>query len=291
MATLTPEQQAAVARAQARIGATQAPRPAAPARPRDMRPEPAQRQQEASTTSTQTSTARSAQTTARSAQSFPYEMERLKAEAERAKIEVERLRAKEAAGELDLKEQQSLNASRAILMAYGETLYRNARAGGYEPTTPRNRIASLASGLPIMGENLADFIRDPVSERGVTGERRFTEGALRTATGAGGPKEERPQTTRNYFPTPWQSRDPEARQDFLRTRLEQLRTSGRVAGPALGPGAKATIEELSTPPKARKSETSSKSLPRVRNDADFNALPSGKNIQFIDPNGDIRTKP
>ena len=289
MATLTPEQQAAVARAQARIGATQAPRPSAPAQPRDMRPEPARRQQEASTTSTQTSTARTAQTTAQSAQSFPYEMERLKAEAERAKIEVERLRAKEAAGELDLKEQQSLNASRAILMAYGETLYRNARAGGYEPTTPRNRIASLASGLPIMGENLADFIRDPVSERGVTGERRFTEGALRTATGAGGPKEERPQTTRNYFPTPWQSLDPEARKDFLATRLEQLSTSGRVAGPALGPSARATISALSSPPKKRKDESASTKLPRVKNNADYAALPSG--TKFIDPDGNTRTKP
>jgi hypothetical protein len=216
-------------------------------------------------------------------------MERLKAEAERAKIEVERLRAKEAAGELDLKEQQSLNASRAILMAYGETLYRNARAGGYEPTTPRNRIASLASGLPIMGENLADFIRDPVSERGVTGERRFTEGALRTATGAGGPKEERPQTTRNYFPTPWQSLDPEARKDFLATRLEQLSTSGRVAGPALGPSARATISALSSPPKKRKDESASTKLPRVKNNADYAALPSG--TKFIDPDGNTRTKP
>ena len=268
-----------------------APRPAAPAQPRDLRPAPAQRQQEASTVGTQTSTARTAQTTAQSAQAFPYELEKLKAEAERAKLEIERLRVKEASGDLELKEQQSLNASRAILMAYGEALYRKARTGGYEPTAFRNRAAALASGLPLVGEDLADFIRDPVSERGVTGERRFTEGALRTATGAGGPAVERPQTTRNYFPTPWQSRDPEARQDFLNTRLEQLRTSGRVAGPALGPRAKATIEELSTPPKARKSETSSKSLPRVRNEADFNALPSGKDIQFIDPNGDIRTKP
>ena len=265
--------------------------PAAPAQPRSMRPAPAQRQQAASTVSTEVGTARTGQTIAQSAQTFPYDLKRLQAEAEKARIEVDRLKAKEASGDLELKEQQSLNASRAILMAYGEALYRKAREGGYEPTTPRNRAAALASGLPLVGEDLADFIRDPVSERGVTGERRFTEGALRTATGAGGPKEERPQTTRNYFPTPWQSRDPEARQDFLRTRLEQLRTSGRVAGPALGPGAKATIEELSTPPKARKSETSSKSLPRVRNDADFNALPSGKNIQFIDPNGDIRTKP
>ena len=266
-----------------------APRPAAPAQPRDLRPAPAQRQQAASTVSTEVGTARTGQTIAQSAQTFPYELEKLKAEAERAKIEIERLRAKEASGDLELKEQQSLNASRAILMAYGEALYRKARTGGYEPTTPRNRVAALASGLPFVGEDLGDFIRDPVSERGVTGERRFTEGALRTATGAGGPAIERPQTTRNYFPTPWQSRDPEARQDFLNTRLEQLRTSGRVAGSALGPQAKATIEALSAPPKARKSETSSKSLPRVKSDADFNALPSG--AKFIDPNGDIRTKP
>lgn len=261
--------------------------PAAPAQPRDMRPAPARRQQEASTTNTQTSTANTAQGIAQKAQTFPYEMERLKAEAEKAQIEVARLRAREAAGELDLKEQQSINAARAILMAYGETLYRKARTGGYEPTSMRNRAASLASGLPVMGENLADLIRDPISEQGTTGERQFTEGALRTVTGAGGPKEERPATVRDYFPTPWQSQDPEARRHLAGTRLAQLGTAGQVAGPALVPSAKATIAALS----ASRRAPAQKKLPRVRNNADFDALPSGKNIQFIDPNGDIRTKP
>lgn len=259
-----------------------APRPAAPSR--DLRPEPAQRQQAATTVSTEVGTRRTGQTIAQSAQSFPVELARQKADAEKAQIELDRLKKREAAGELDLKEQQSINAARAILMSYGETLYRKARAGGYEPTSMRNRAASIASGLPVVGENLGDFIRDLISEQGITGERQFTEGALRTVTGAGGPKEERPQTVRDYFPTPWQSQDPEARRHLAETRLAQLGTAGQVAGPALVPSAKATIAALSAPRRA----PAQKKLPRVRNNADFDALPSG--AEFIDPNAQQKDK-
>ena len=72
-----------------------------------------------------------------------------------------------------------------------------------------------------------------MSEKGATGEEQFTEGALRAVTGAGGPKEERPLTKSQFFPTAFQSANPELRQRLGQIRASELATALRIAGPAL----------------------------------------------------------
>lgn len=268
-----------------------APRPAAPAQPRDLRPAPAQRQQAASTVSTEVGTARTGQTIAQSAQTFPYELARAKTDAEKAKLELAALNKKLKEGGLDLKEQQALSAARATLMAYGELLYRDAKNKGYDPSSLGNKFSSALSVIPFAGNSLSTQVLDPISLQAKKGKQQFTEGALRTVTGAGGPAGERPETTEQYFPTPWENVNAKTQRGMDELRLAQILGSSRIAGPAVAPQTSALISRLSAPPKKRGASPPPPNLPRVRNDAEYDALPSGKKIQFIDPNGDIRTKP
>ena len=169
-----------------------------------------------------------------------------------------------------LTEQQSIGAARANRMLQGEKLYQEAITQGYDPTTPRNKLASLAEAVPVIGHPFADFVRNPVSEKGATAEEQFTEGALRAVTGAGGPKDERPLTKSQFFPTAFQSANPELRQRLDQIRASELATALRIAGPAL----------------AKRTDTA---LPRIQNDADYARLPP--NTTFIDPQGKRRVKP
>lgn len=153
------------------------------------------------------------------------------ADAERAELET--LRFKYQKDFPELKEAQSVAAARAILMEEGNTLYEDAVSKGYEPSKLGNRVTNMLDGIPVVGRGMADLIRSPVAERAVLGQDVFTEGALRTVTGAAGPKEERPQTKIQYFPTPWQSDDPQLRNKLSALRRRQLETAKRIAGPAL----------------------------------------------------------
>ena len=163
---------------------------------------------------------------------------------------------------------QTINAQRAARMLAGQRNYEAALKRGYNPTSLRNKIASVGGMLPLgLGLPTQMFIRNPVSEMGLTGETQFTEGALRAATGAGLNKEERPVTEIQLFPTPFSSGDPINTAALNRDREGILATAVRAAGPALA------------------------TLPQVRNNADFAKLPSGQSIKFIDPQGQIRVKP
>ncbi len=161
-----------------------------------------------------------------------------KTQADAQKSALELIALQQQQGFLNLKDQQALAAARAVLMMSGERMYGKAVAGGYEPTALRNQVASVAEGIPFMpsgfGQGVGDFIRDPVSEMGKQGERVFTEGALRTVTGAAGPQEERPETKMQYFPSAWQSRNDKLRAEMAALRTKQIATSKAVAGPALG---------------------------------------------------------
>jgi hypothetical protein len=173
------------------------------------------------------------------------------------------------AGTPNLKEQQSLAASRANLMLQGEKTYQAALRQGYEPASIRNKAATVADAVPVIGDWLAELVRDPVSERGAAGERQFTEGALRTVTGAGGPANERPLTTSQFFPTSFQSVNPDLRERLAATRRAQLATALRVAGPAIA--------------------TAKNTAPvRIKGDADYDALPPG--TRYIGPDGKTREK-
>lgn len=134
-----------------------------------------------------------------------------------------------------LTEAQATAAARVVLMEEGNKLYASARKQGFEPTNMMNRLASVAKAVPVAGEGLADIIRSPAQERAALGERLFTEGALRTVTGAAGPKEERPEVRTQYFPSPWQSPNRQTRNDLEAIRNRQIATIRNVAGPAASP--------------------------------------------------------
>ena len=264
-------------------------RPAAPAQPRDMRPAPAQRQQAAATRSSEISAAGGAQTIYQKERSFADELRILKAQAAKAELDFAILDKKQKEGGLDLKDQQALASARATLMAYGEALYRDAINSGYDPVSIGNKFSSALSVIPVAGGALSEAVRDPISSQGQIGEKQFAEGAQRTLSGAGIRADETPRIEKQYFPSAWGNLNAKTRRSLDETRLAQMVGAARIAGPALSPAAAAMVARLSAPPKKRGASPPPPNLPRVKSDADFNALPSG--AKFIDPNGDIRTKP
>lgn len=161
----------------------------------------------------------------------PADITKAVADAQKAVLEFKQLQQQQ--GFLELKDQQALAAARAVLMANGETIYRNAIKRGYEPTNPRNMLASAAQGVPWVGPGVADWVRDSASEAGHQGESIFQEGALRTVSGAGTRKEEKTDAAAEYFPTAWQSKSRENRRRLEALRAQQIATARSVAGPAL----------------------------------------------------------
>ena len=262
-----------------------APRPSAPAQPRSMRPAPAQRQQEASTVSTETGTRRTGQTIAQSAALFPVDLAKLKIEARTAQLQLDALEKKQKEGGLELKDQQALASARATLMIYGEALYRDAINSGYDPVSIGNKFSSALSAIPVAGGALSEMARDPISSQGQIAEKQFSEGAQRTLSGAGIRADETPRIEKQYFPSAWGNLNPKTRRSLDETRLAQIVGATNIAGPALSSTARAMANRLSTPRRA----LVTKELPRVKNDADYDALPSG--TKFIDPDGNTRTKP
>lgn len=225
--------------------------PAKPARVLDRRPDAVQRAQEVGTVGTQTSTASTAQNIRQKEKTFPLDMKILLAQARRAELELAEKEAKLKSGDLSLTEQQSLSASRAENMAFGEAIRRLAIEKGYDPTTPRNKFASAAGAIPFAGRSLAALIRDPISEEGAIGEKSFGEGALRASTGAGVNKTEPGTQAEIYFPDPWSSLSPAAIKALDQKRLNQIIAQSQIAGPALSPGTRSTVKALTAPPKPK----------------------------------------
>jgi hypothetical protein len=177
-----------------------------------------------------------------------------KAVAQAEIAEFDALKARFQAQYPQLTEAQATAAARVVLMEEGNRIYNEARRKGYEPTATTNRLASMAAAIPVAGPGLSDVVRSPLEERAALGERLFTEGALRTVTGAAGPKDERPEVKGQYFPTPWQSPDRKTREELDRVRARQIQTIRGVAGPAaeggklaLPGGAPRTVTTLRKP--------------------------------------------
>jgi len=269
-----------------------APRPAAPAKPtrvQDRRPDAVQKAQDVSTVGTQTSTARTGQTIAQSAALFPAELAKMRIEARTAQLQLDALEKKQKEGGLELKDQQALASARATLMIYGEALYRDAVNSGYDPVSIGNKFSSALSAIPVAGGALSETVRDPISSQGQIAEKQFSEGAQRTLSGAGIRADETPRIEKQYFPSAWGNLNDKTRRSLDELRLAQISGATNIAGPALSPTARAMADRLSAPPKKHKDESSSTKLPRVKNNADYAALPSG--TKFIDPDGNTRTKP
>lgn len=167
------------------------------------------------------------------------------AEAEKADLELATAKVRKQYPELTAT--QSTAAARYILMDRGETIYQKAVKQGFEPTNFRNRLASMARGLPMktFGAGLAELVADPAAELAEIGKQSFNEGALRTVTGAAGPAEERPTTSRQYFPTEWQDKSEANRRELAQTRRDQRESMKAIAGPAVGGGAVAPPKGMS----------------------------------------------
>jgi len=141
----------------------------------------------------------------------------------------------------DIKEFQANAAARATLMDQGQTDYEQARAEGYDPGAMRNQFARFIEDAPIPGGNfLSDVIRDKPSERGRAAELQFTDGALRTTTGANAPEPEVIRANKSYFRQPGESAGVEGNKKQLRTRFRDQAV--RIAGPAYIPPNSLTME-------------------------------------------------
>lgn len=124
-------------------------------------------------------------------------------------------------------------AGRATLMDEGQQEYERARRDGYDPGSWKNGVAMALEGVPVVGRWGADVIRDNPSERGRVAELQFTEGALRTTTGANAPDAEVRNASRMYFRQPGESQGVEYNKQLARDRFRN--TAVRAAGSAYIP--------------------------------------------------------
>lgn len=125
-------------------------------------------------------------------------------------------------------------AGRATLMDEGITEYERAKRDGYNPTSLKNRIARAVEDGPIPGGNfIADVVRDNPSERARAAELQFTDGALRTTSGANAPEPEVRRASRAYFRQPGESEGVERNKQLIRDRFRT--TSVKAAGRAYVP--------------------------------------------------------
>jgi hypothetical protein len=137
--------------------------------------------------------------------------------------------AGQASGMADIKEFQANAAARATLMDQGQRDYESARKEGYNPGGFRNQFARSVEGSKV-GNWFADVVRDKPSERGRAAELQFTDGALRTTSGANAPEPEVVRANKSYFRQPGESEGVEPNKAELRRRFRDQ--SVRIAGPA-----------------------------------------------------------
>lgn len=136
-------------------------------------------------------------------------------------------------------------AARAQLMDAGLQNYQEAVRQGYDPSAFRNQIASGLEGVWGVGPWAADVIRDNAGELGRSAEIQFTDGALRTTTGANAPEPEVRRASRAYFRQPGESPAVEPSRANLRERFRDQAI--KVAGRAYVPPRKS---DRAPPPKA-----------------------------------------
>lgn len=130
----------------------------------------------------------------------------------------------------DVREFEANAAARATLMDAGQEGYNRALSEKYDPSTPRNAFASAVEQVPWVGPFAADVVRDKVSERARAAELQFTDGALRTTSGANAPEPEVRRASRQYFRQPGESEAGSSEKNVLRQRFRDQAV--RIAGAA-----------------------------------------------------------
>lgn len=133
----------------------------------------------------------------------------------------------------ELREFEINAAGRATLMDEGLREYERAVADGYNPGSVKNVVARGAEDIWKVGPYIADVIRDDAAERGRSAELQFTDGALRTTSGANAPEPEVVRANRAYFRQPGESAAVEPNKSQIRQRFRD--TSVRAAGAAYMP--------------------------------------------------------
>ncbi|PZQ53726.1 MAG: hypothetical protein DI570_23805 [Phenylobacterium zucineum] len=186
-------------------------------------------------------------------------------------------------------------AARAALMDEGQREYERAKADGYDPTSFRNSTAYALEAVPFAGSWMADVLRDNAGERARAAELQFTDGALRTTTGANAPEPEVRRASRAYFRQPGESQGVERNKQLIRDRFRQtaVKAAGRAYVPA-APGASrpaAPKAAVSAYDRMRsgfdtKQPYGTQANPFLARDMDtLNRLPKGSYV--IDPSGNF----
>ena len=143
-----------------------------------------------------------------------------------------------------LTKEQSDSRSYYTAMKYGEDAYQRAIAEKYDPNTASNIAAMVIESIipGDVGIALSNRFRDPVSQRGRTGERTYTQGYQRAFSGAAvGEKKELPEIRAHLYPGAFSSKDPKYLNEMKAYRLAQM-LSQREAG-ALPPERKITPQD------------------------------------------------
>lgn len=180
-----------------------------------------------------------------------------------------------APGHAKLTEDQAKSQGYAKTMADAEDRYYRAVRQGYNPTTPRNQIASFLEGLPFGGlDGLGALARDDVGDLGRQAELQWSDAQLKAVSGAASPEAEVKRGVKTYFPRPNENPfliGPEKRQ----ARAVAFDAARRRAGPA--------AREISPPGQAAPAQGQGGQIVRVRTPEDAMALPPG--TVFITPDG------
>ena len=130
----------------------------------------------------------------------------------------------------EIREFEANAAARATLMDQGLRDYDGAVREGYNPTSWWNGAARNMEGVPVIGTGISNFMRSDVADRGRAAELQFTDGALRTTTGANAPEPEVVRADRSYFRAGGEGESVEVGKRQLRERFRDQ--SVRIAGDA-----------------------------------------------------------
>lgn len=122
-------------------------------------------------------------------------------------------------GGAPVREFEANASARATLMDQGDRDYERARASGYDPGTLGNTVAMGVEALPLVGPYAARLIRDDPADLGRAAELTYTEGALRTTTGANAPPAEVRNAARMYFRQPGEPAAVDPQRQTLRRRF------------------------------------------------------------------------
>lgn len=139
-------------------------------------------------------------------------------------------RAEAGGGAVERTEDQGKSFQNAGLLSPAENDYRRARAAGYDPGTVPNSFASFLEGIPVLPlGGLAPMFRDDVSDRGRNAELRWTEGNLRSRSGAAIKDDEVARESVMFFPG-FARNSAETANQLQRARAESFRgVLGRAA--------------------------------------------------------------